>query len=202
MAKRLEDMTLEELWELFPIVLVPHNPLWKAWADSEIAHLQELLSVFNPEINHIGSTAIPDIMAKPIVDLLVEVTADVEWQQVKDKMCGSGYICMAESASRIDFNKGYTPEGYAERVFHIHFHRTGDSDEILFRDYLAAHPGEAREYEKLKLSLLPKYRNDRDGYTAAKTTFIQHMTARSKTGKVQHAVPPPDFVSCRGRVSE
>lgn len=60
--------------------------------------------------------------------------------------------------NRMSFNKGYTPAGYADKVFHVHVHRIGDNEEILFRDYLLAHPEYAEEYEKLKLSLLSKYK--------------------------------------------
>lgn len=168
-------MTLAELWELFPVTLAPHNPIWEEWAEMEIAYLHRLLSDFKPRINHIGSTAVPDIHAKPIVDILVEVEAAVHWKCVKDSMETNGYICMAEAESRISFNKGYTTGGFAEKVFHIHFHRLGDNDEILFRDYLIEHPDAAKEYEALKLSLLPKFRNDRDGYTEAKTDFIKSI---------------------------
>lgn len=173
-------MTLAELWELFPIVLVPHNPLWKEWAAEEIESLRNLLYQFNPEIHHIGSTAIPDIQAKPIVDILVEIQDNVAWNAIKELMGQAGYICMAENPCRISFNKGYTPDGYAERVFHIHFHRVGDNYETLFRDYLLVHPDAAKNYERLKRSLLPKYRNDRDGYTEAKTDFINSIIARAK----------------------
>ena len=58
---------------------------------------------------------------------------------------------MSSSERRMSFNKGYTPEGYAERVFHIHVHAVGDNDEILFRDYLRDHPAVAREYEALNV---------------------------------------------------
>ena len=71
-------------------------------------------------------------------------------------------------------------ELYAEKVFHIHFHRTGDNDEILFRDYLISHPDSAQSYERLKTSLLPKYTNDRDGYTAAKSDFIHRILTAAK----------------------
>lgn len=158
---------------MFPIVLVAHNPAWKEWADEEITLLRGLLSDFNPEIHHVGSTAIPDIQAKPIVDVLVELPAPVGWSAVKKLMESNGYICMSDTGNRMDFNKGYTPVGYADRVFHIHFHMVGDDDEILFRDYLLAHPEVAKDYETLKLSLLAEFRHDRDGYTAAKTGFIR-----------------------------
>lgn len=166
-------MTLAELWELFPIVLAAYNPDWSEWANEEIINLSALLKDYCPIINHIGSTAIPNIQAKPIIDILVEFNPDIDWVRIKEKMGTAGYICMSISDSRMSFNKGYTLAGYAEKVFHIHFHRIGDNDEIRFRDYLIAHPEVAKEYEKLKLSLLPKYRNDRDGYTEAKSEFVR-----------------------------
>lgn len=180
MCKELKDMTLEELWELFPVVLVPHNSCWSGWAREKIRELSALLADYNPIINHIGSTAVPDIQAKPIVDILVEVPACVDWLPIRTLMENNGYICMSESESRVSFNWGYTPQGYADKVFHIHFHRTGDNDEILFRDYIIANPWIAREYEKLKLSLLPEFRNNRDGYTEAKTEFVRHVTEMAK----------------------
>ncbi len=180
MKKRLEDMTLEELWQLFPIALEPHNAIWSHWAHEEIELLSSLLTNFHPVINHIGSTAIPDIYAKPIVDILVEVPADVSYAEVKATMTADGYICMSESGERMSFNKGYTPDGFAEKVFHIHFHRLGDNDEILFRDYLIANPSAAKEYERLKLGLLPTFKHNRDAYTDAKTPFVQAKVADAK----------------------
>lgn len=179
--KNLKDMTLEELWTLFPIVVVPHNRKWAVWADEEIAELSGILSVFSPLISHVGSTAIPDIAAKPIVDLLIQVQPEVSFQAIKEVMESRGYICMAEGDDRISFNKGYTPEGFAEKVFHIHVHRMGDNDEVLFRDYLTAHPETVREYEKLKLHLAPRYRHNRDGYTEAKASFVKRVVETAKS---------------------
>ncbi len=180
--KVLSDMTLEELWELFPIVLTPHQSQWGEWAREEIETLSTTLSEYSPIINHIGSTAIAGIQAKPIIDILVEITSDADWQQVRADMEASGYICMSSSEYRMSFNKGYTPEGYAKRVFHVHFHIVGDNDEILFRDYLNSHSEVAREYEALKFSLLPQFKNDRDGYTDAKTDFIKGVLYDAKNG--------------------
>ena len=178
--KTLVEMTLEELWELFPIVLSPHQPQWEVWAAEEISLLSTLLTDYSPVINHIGSTAVPEIMAKPIVDILVEVPSEADLNQIRTLLDQNGYICMSASDSRMSFNKGYTPDGYAERVFHIHLRHSGDNDEIYFRDYLRKHADAAREYEKLKRSLLPEYRNDRDGYTAAKTEFVKRITELAK----------------------
>lgn len=177
-------MTLEELWELFPIVLTPHNPDWAEWAEEETATLSTLLSGFDKRITHIGSTAIPGIMAKPIVDILVEIPVETDKEAIRKIMEGAGYICMSASDRRMSFNKGYTPEGYAERVFHIHFHHTGDNDEIRFRNYLTSHPDVAKEYESLKLSLLPQFMHDRDAYTEAKTTFVKRICALAKTKRM------------------
>lgn len=172
-ADYLKSLSLEELWKLFPIVLEPYNPIWKSWADDEIAALGNLLTDFSPAINHIGSTSIPRIMAKPIVDILVEISADRDWGSVRRILEEAGYICMSETENRMSFNTGYTPQGYADKVLHIHVHAPGDNDEIVFRDYLIHHPDVAKKYEHLKLSLLPKFKHDRDGYTGAKTTFIR-----------------------------
>ena len=170
-------MTLEELWELFPIVLNPHNPHWTDWAKEEMATLSAILSGFDKRISHIGSTAIPGIMAKPIVDILVEIPDETDREKVRKIMESAGYICMSVSDKRMSFNKGYTPEGYAERVFHIHFHPSGDNDEVHFRDYLIAHPDVAKAYERLKLSLLPRFKHNRDAYTEAKTEFVSKINA-------------------------
>ena len=171
-GRELKDMTLEELWQLFPIELAEHSPEWEAWFADEALRLRRVLAEWNPEVSHVGSTAISGIMAKPIVDLLVEVGPDCALAGVSAAIEGAGYTLMSASECRMSFNKGYTPEGYARRVFHLHLRRRGDNDEIAFRDYLRTHGEAAREYEALKLSLLPRFRNDRDGYTAAKTDFV------------------------------
>ena len=178
--KRLDQMTLEELWELFPISLVPHNPEWEVWGKEEIHILEGILKDFSPLISHIGSTAIPRIFAKPTVDILIEIPYSDEWQRIVGLLEQRGYLLMSRGERRMSFNKGYTPYGYADRVFHIHFHEIGDNDEIVFRDYLIKHPDVAHEYERLKLSLLPTYRNDRDGYTEAKTEFVINVVRTAK----------------------
>lgn len=178
--KELRDMTLEELWELFPIILTPHHPQWKQWAEDGIGLLSKILGDFSPIITHIGSTAIPDIQAKPIIDILVELPPEASQREIRRIMEENGYICMSISPKRMSFNKGYTPDGFAEKVFHIHLRESGDNDEIYFRDYLRANPDVAHKYEALKLNLLPKYRHDRDGYTLAKTQFVIEITRRAK----------------------
>jgi len=181
MSKELKDMSLEELWKLFPVILSPYNPQWKEWAIEEIGVLSEKLAPYHPVISHIGSTAIPGIHAKPTVDLLVEVSPKLQWDNIKsvlEEECG--YICMSESPARMSFNKGYTVDGFAEKTFHLHIHPSGENDEIYFRDYLIGNPCIAKEYEALKFSLLPEFRNNRDGYTESKSEFVRRVTSRAK----------------------
>ncbi|MCI8306556.1 MAG: GrpB family protein [Lachnospiraceae bacterium] len=187
MARKLSEMSMEELWELFPIVLTEHRDCWKTWYEEE---RESLCSIFDMEcvtrISHIGSTAVPTIWAKPIIDILVEAELKADMQEIKKRLCNRGYICMSESGDRISFNKGYTENGFAKKVFHLHLRLSGDNDELYFRDYLIAYPDIAKEYERLKLNIWKKYEHNRDGYTDAKADFVKEYTSMARkiyTGK-------------------
>lgn len=177
--KKLSEMSLEELWQIFPICLTDHQPCWEEWYADEENGLKSKAPEIE-RINHIGSTAINSICAKPIVDILVEIPYDYKLSDYKKLIEENGYICMSEAPDRLSFNKGYTEKGFAERVFHLHLRYTGDNDELYFRDYLKEHPQIAKEYETLKLKLWKKYEHSRDAYTAAKTDFIRKWTAEAR----------------------
>ena len=179
MGKKLSEMSLEELWQLFPIFLTEHQTCWKEWYFEEAAFLKKEIPQVE-RISHIGSTAIPSIWAKPIVDILVEVPMECDLIRCKDLIVNSDYACMGQSESRISFNKGYTESGFDERVFHLHLRYIGDNDELYFRDYLIEHPNVASEYEKMKLKLWKEYEHNRDGYTNAKTDFVLKYTKKAK----------------------
>ena len=177
MSKKLSEMTLEELWGLFPITLTEHNANWERYYAEEASELQKVLPN-GTIVNHIGSTAIKGIWAKPIVDILVEVSGNLA--EVATGLQNNGWIKMSQSENRISLNKGYTENGFVEKVYHLHLRYKGDNDEIFFRDYLNTHPEIAKEYEKLKLELWKKFEHNRDGYTAAKTEFVTKYTALAK----------------------
>ena len=80
----------------------------------------------------------------------------------------------------LDFSKGYTPEGFAEKVYHLHIKPSGDWSELYFRDYLNKYPETARRYEELKQNLADQFRNDRDAYTDAKSDFIAEYSQKAK----------------------
>ena len=174
-------MSLAELWQLFPIILSPFNPLWKAWFEEEKTFLlQRLPSDKAFRISHICSTAISEIWAKPIIDILVEAGQTASLLQIKEIFLQAGYLCMNETPTRLSFNKGYTLQGFANKVFHLHLRYWGDNDELYFRDYLQDHLLVARQYEALKISLWKPYEHDRDAYTAHKTDFITKYTQIAK----------------------
>ena len=181
MPKSLSEMTLKELWQLFPIVLVGHDQRWHAWYEEEVAELNQVLPAHKiARLSHIGSTAVDTIWAKPIVDILVEVAEGCQLDEIRPLIEASGYICMSQGERRLSFNKGYTPNGFAERVFHLHLRYVGDHDELYFRDYLSDHPQVASEYERLKLGLWQTYEHDRDAYTDNKADFVHKYTQRAR----------------------
>ena len=162
MSKKLSKMSLEELWELFPIVLTEHKSYWKDWFHKERNRLEAILPMNQiVGINHIGSTAVDGIWAKPIIDILVEISKECHMDSIKELLICNGYL-------------------FAEKVYHLHLRYAGDHDELYFRDYLIRHPNVAKEYEKLKLNLWKLYQHNRDRYTDEKTEFISKYTNEAK----------------------
>jgi len=151
MSNSMPEMTPEELWELFSIPLTEHQTCWE---DQYWEEKDPLMFILPDTVNihHIGSTSIEGIWEKPIIDILVEADLSA-FDEIKNLLLRNGYTCMAQNETHIHFNKGYTSNGFADKVFHVHLQKHGDNDELYFRDYLSGHPKIAKEYEKLKLSL-------------------------------------------------
>ncbi len=171
---KLEDMSLEKLWELFSITFTDNTGNFKDIYLDEEKKLKFLLENYITRISHIGSTSIINIKTKPIIDILIEINFDNK-DIVKDILLNNDYILMSESLDKISFNKGYTRTGYADKVFHIHIKKYGDCDELYFRDYLNENQLKAIEYEKLKLELFNKYKPNRDLYTDGKKEFVNEI---------------------------
>ncbi len=179
MSKKLSEMSLEELWQLFPIFLENHKTYWVDWYNEEVKNLKNILPQAI-DFYHIGSTAISGIMAKPIIDIIVAVDTCNQMSQVANILKENGYIIMSEKDNRMSLNKGYTESGFAEKVYHIHLRLKSDIDEVYFKNYLIDNPDIAKEYEELKIMLWKKYEFDRDAYTNAKTEFVQKYTKSAK----------------------
>lgn len=180
-AQRLADMSLHELWELFPVFLVEPNDEWnRRYARMEGVLTEALGDMGELRISHVGSTAIRDIRSKDIVDVLVEFDPERSLPAAASVLESLGFIRMADSPIRISLNCGYTPEGFADEVFHIHLRYRGDNDELYFRDYLNEHPSVAREYEALKVGLCAEFEHDRDAYTSGKDDFVCEWSAKAR----------------------
>lgn len=200
MGKELAEMTLEELWELFPISLVAPDDRWPARYDEMESFLQTALRDHPVvRLSHVGSTAIRGIQAKNIIDILVEFSPDAPLEEAARALERNGFLRMSAAADRISLNKGYTKHGFADKVYHLHLRRAGDNDELYFRDYLNDHPQLAKEYESLKLRLREQHEHDRDAYTAAKTPFVRKWTAEARKQYANRYAPPhseiPNFKS-------
>ncbi len=175
----LEELSLEKLWELFPITFTDYSENFKTTYLQEEKNLKFLLGDSIKRISHIGSTAIKNIKTKPIIDILIEVESDKK-DTIKDILRNNNYILMGENRDKISFNKGYTINGYEDKVFHIHIKQYQDCDELYFRDYLNDNVSKAKEYEKLKLELYEKYKPNRDLYTEGKKEFVTEIVKLAK----------------------
>ena len=187
------DMTDEDRNALYPVVLSEYNPDWKTWFADEKERLEKLIGIENiVRLRHIGSTSVPGLIAKPTVDMLLEIADDTDIDSLVYILSSLEYIClyppnMPTPPPHLMLLKGYTTSGFAERVFHIHVRyqpqeiSSGrDWDEVYFRDYLIAHPESAVEYAALKKKLHKEFEHDRDGYSHAKGEFIRAVIEKAK----------------------
>ena len=184
-VKPLSEMTLEELWLLFPIILSVHNPNWKKYYREEQALLEKSFGRLLVRIEHIGSTAVEGLLAKPTVDILLETDPSASPETARQTAERCGYTVMSEKTVpeyRLDLCKGYTPQGFADKVFHLHIRHPGDWDEIVFRDFLRQNPAKADEYGKLKTDLQKRFEHNRDAYTEAKGDFIRACVKEARSG--------------------
>jgi GrpB-like predicted nucleotidyltransferase (UPF0157 family) len=180
MNKSLGEMTDVERLQLFPVILSEYNPIWKKNYLKEKVIVNQAIGSHNIiKINHIGSTAVPGLIAKPTIDILVEIKDDTDTARLISNMQKRKYIYLEQPKNpppHMMFIKGYTPEGFKGQSFHVHVRHHGDWDEFYFRDYLINHPEIADEYGRLKLSLKQKYEYDRNTYTDAKNDYIKRIT--------------------------
>jgi GrpB-like predicted nucleotidyltransferase (UPF0157 family) len=161
------------------IQIVPYDPAWPGLFEAEAQRLGAALDSGQVlGIEHFGSTAVPGLAAKPIIDILIAVGSLKRAKATMiEPILALGYVYWAENPKRdrMFFVKGMPP--YGERRTH-HIHITGLDGEMWcrrlpFRDHLRANPDEARRYEALKYDLARRYPTDRDGYSEAKTDYVE-----------------------------
>lgn len=171
------------------ISLVPYDPMWPVRFEAEKRHLRACLPArLDGRIEHFGSTAVPGLLAKPIVDILVEVGSALESKtRMAPILEAQGY----EYFWRPTFGNS-TPPFYAwfikrdpagVRTHHIHMVEPDFDhwDGLLFRDYLIENPDVAKQYAALKQELARRYPRDREAYTAGKGNFIRWIISLAKS---------------------
>jgi GrpB-like predicted nucleotidyltransferase (UPF0157 family) len=171
------------------IEVVPYDPRWPDWFAREKAHLLACLPAgLIRRVEHFGSTAVPGLAAKPVVDMLVEVTSLEETRaRIVPILEAQGYEYLWRPTRGDDGPPFYAwfirrdPRTGA-RTHHIHMVEasfTEHWDRLRFRDHLIANPAAAREYEELKLRAAAAHPRDRAAYTEAKTEFILRLTRQA-----------------------
>ncbi|MGA9994006.1 MAG: GrpB family protein [Pyrinomonadaceae bacterium] len=163
------------------VEVVPHNPQWRDAFEAEAKQVADALGENVVAIHHIGSTAIPNIYAKPVVDLLVEVRDITEVDGRSSAMESLGYEVMGEYGipGRRYFRKD-NREGI--RTHNIHAFGAGSVEverHLAFRDYMIAHPVDAEKYSELKRKLALEHPQSIDGYMDGKDGFIKEMDRRA-----------------------
>ena len=171
-----------------PVNIIDYDPQWPLLYEKEKRSILEAIGHIIVRIEHIGSTAVPSLGAEPIIDIIVAVNHLNDAEKCIEPLASIGYEYVPEYENSIPerryFHRGKPPK---EQHYHLHMvELTSDfwKKHLLFRDYLRTHPEEAREYYELKKRLATKFGSNREGYTTAKTSFIESVLpqAKKKTG--------------------
>jgi GrpB-like predicted nucleotidyltransferase (UPF0157 family) len=181
--KRIKRVTQEK------IEIVPYNPDWPQMFVQERSHLFSCLPLtLVKRIEHFGSTAVPGLSAKPVIDILVEVPSLEETKTIiVPILSAQAYEYFWRPTWGDDVPPFYAwfikRNSQGHRTHHIHMveHDFEHWDRLLFRDYLIEHPDIAKEYETLKVHLAQNISDNRVSYTEAKTEFIVKVTQIAKS---------------------
>ena len=168
------------------VALVPYDPLWPVLFEEEKKHLREILPVdLIRRIEHFGSTAVPGLAAKPVIDILVEVLSLDEVREIAVSLLeAQGYDYFWRPTHGEDGPPFYAwfikRDSIGTRTHHIHMVEKDFEhwDRLLFRDYLIGHLETAVEYQELKMHLSSLYPNNRVAYTKGKSEFIASVMER------------------------
>lgn len=180
------------------IILTPYNPNWPQQYQTEAEALTAVFGSNLIAIHHIGSTAVPDIQAKPIIDMMPIVWDIEQVDSLNEAMAEQGYIHKGEHGipGRRYFRKGSD----LHHTHHIHVYEQGSPEiarHLLFRDYLCLHPAKAAAYDQLKTELAQTYRDDTTAYTHAKADFIQAIIQEAFAWQQERERPLRTLITAR-----
>ena len=178
LAKRIEEAIREE------VSIVAYNSEWPRRFEAEAELLRRMLPAsLITRIEHFGSTAIPGLPAKPIIDILVGVgSLEMTQREIVHVLETHGYDYFWRTDVEPPYAWFIKRDAEGKRTHHIHMVEADSKmwDRLYFRDYLKEFPEEAKHYADRKQSLCEKYRTDRIGYTHGKTQFVVSVTERAK----------------------
>jgi GrpB-like predicted nucleotidyltransferase (UPF0157 family) len=186
------------------IELVPYDARWPTRFADEARLLRAALApAAVVAVHHIGSTAIPGMRAKPIIDLLVLVSSlPAARAACQPPLLALGYLFWEANPDRerLFFVKGLPPQGRG-RTHHVHISEPTAAAlaSLRFRDWLRSHPDEARRYAELKAHLALQHRHDREAYTAAKSGYIAAVLAQAAATGAADADPGAGDATDRSR---
>jgi GrpB-like predicted nucleotidyltransferase (UPF0157 family) len=170
-----------------PIQLVPYDAEWPRLFDEERALLEPVLGPWLAgPIEHIGSTAIPGLMAKPIIDIMAGVKDLPSSLGAREAVAGLTYRYFPYRPDVMHWFCKPSPE---HRTHHLHLVPVSSSlwsDRLVFRDYLRSSATAAAEYAELKLALAEQHQFDREAYTEAKGEFVRSILSRARHGSNAH----------------
>ena len=159
------------------IRVVPYDSNWPEQYRQEAVRIKGVLGNEIVNIHHIGSTSIPGMSAKPIIDILLEVRNIAKIDSYNDEMIGLGYEPRGELG--IPGRRYFSREEPKDvRTHHIHSFQTGDiglTRHLAFRDYMIKHPNVAKIYAELKIVLARRFPKDIDGYISGKHLYVERM---------------------------
>jgi len=158
------------------IELVPYDSAWPKKFEAERTRLLSLFADDFVGIEHFGSTAIPGMTAKPIIDILGGVETLTGVDALSTRLCELGYSTSAEVNASLSDRKWFMRWADGRRTHHLHVVVHGGGvwrERLAFRDRQRADAEAAARYESLKTSLATKHRDDREAYTAAKANFVR-----------------------------
>lgn len=165
------------------IHIVDPDPAWPALFEAEQAQLRALFGPRLPLIEHMGSTAVPGLAAKPIIDLIAAVPSLDDVRAFHEPLRQLGYEYIADFEADMPERRFFRKRNAdGERTHHLHIYDLPSfhaRPERLFRDYLRAHPALAQQYAQLKRELARRLGHDRAAYTEAKSEFVDQMVARA-----------------------
>jgi GrpB-like predicted nucleotidyltransferase (UPF0157 family) len=174
------------------IEIVAYDPAWPARFAELGRELRAGLGAVALRIDHVGSTAVPGLAAKPIIDIQISVAAFEPLAAYRQPLERLGYVYRADNPER---TKRYFREPPGRPRTHLHVRRAGSFSEqwaLLFRDYLRTHPEAAAEYAAVKRHLALRYRDDRRAYTDAKGPFLWEVIRRADAwAQAQGWTPDP-----------